>query len=105
MLVSEASPQFGGGWNHIAAHARVEPYITHKNNMQFLATSPYYMCCMIILESRECMEDFMGSTYSRTIFKLAMVITVPCMCAASLWTANRWLDSLVCIESITDASS
>ena len=43
-----------------------------------------------------------------TIFNLAMVDTLPCMCAAALslfLTASRWLDSLTYIESITDAYS
>ena len=47
-----------------------------------------------------------------TIFNLAMVNTVPCMCTASLslslslaWTGSKWMDSLAYIESITDAFS
>ena len=43
-----------------------------------------------------------------TIFNLAKVSTVPCMCAAALSlfrTASRRLDSLAYIESITDAYS
>ena len=43
-----------------------------------------------------------------TSFNFAKVNTVPCMCAAALShfrTASRRLDSLVYIESITDAYS
>ena len=42
-----------------------------------------------------------------TIFNLVKVNTVPCMCAValSLWIVSSWLDSLVPIENITDATN